>query len=531
MNSMDRRDILIAAALALLLFIVLLAQLGAPGVTWDEVAPSFPNAKNQAYWLSHLFSLESPFSQETIDQYWESASDHPSLPRTIAAVSYLLFGRMFDEIVALRIPSALKFSLLVGSIFLFLRLRLPRFSSLAGALSLALMPRLFGHAHFYSLDMPITCWWFWTAALGYLALLGKVWPGWFVLAYAIAFTTKLHAVFLPFPFAAWALYHIIFVEKNNLAVWKRAGWMALGAAIVTPLFYVALQPWLWHDTVHRVAERFLDYAEKSSARPIPLFYLGTTYYGDSPWHYPLVMILFTLPAVILFFYLFGLVSVGWPRYFRAGENTDDRRAWIGYWLFFVLHFLTPMMLVLLPLAQAYDGVRLFLPCFPFAACLVGLGFHLVQAVLRQSYQWSGVKWILMALLIVPSLFSYLNIHPYYLAYYNEMAGGIAGAQRKGMETTYWCDAFTRDFVEKLNDRIRPNGRLMAFSMPLELLEYYKQRGWLREDIQIDPTQPEYVLLHFRQGMFRPQVEWKIFYYSPIDRIELDDVPLVGLYYF
>jgi hypothetical protein len=82
---------------------------------------------------------------------------------------------------------------------------------------------------------------------------------------------------------------------------KSAAW----AALLAPVFYIGLQPWLWHETASRIVSRFFHYAEKT---PIPLYYLGTVYGESNPWHYPFVMVLFTIPVAILVFLLAGLAD-------------------------------------------------------------------------------------------------------------------------------------------------------------------------------------------------------------------------------
>ncbi len=519
-----RKDWLIAASFGLAAFIGLFIDLNGPGVTWDEAAPNFVCAKNQAYWISHLFELERPFSKETIDRYWETRSDHPSLPRTVAALSYLLFSPLMDEITALRIPSALMFSVLAASIFVFLRVFMSRIPALAGGLAIALMPRLFGHAHVFSLDVPIMCWWFWAAMVGYLVINGYAYSWLFGLVYAIAFTTKLHSVFLPFPLLLWALIYIGWVKQWNKSMLKRlliaAGW----AIVLTPVIYVGLQPWLWHDTIPRIMERFLDLAEKTTIRPIPLFYFNTYFANNTPWHYPLVMLGLTVPISILVLMLVAILfPTQWQGLHNNGSTIKDK---LGLYLFFMLHFITPILIILLPLAQGYDGCRLFLPCFPFAACLAGFGFDIVLRYLSRFQRKNILTAIMMAVLILPSLWTYISLRPYCLAYYNALAGGISGAEELGMETTYWCDALTGDFLKQTNEIIPPGKTVKPASMSFAVYEYYLERGWIDAAID-DPA--DYTLLQFRQGMFRQDEWYLVRYKKPVLSIEVDGIPLYALY--
>ncbi len=542
MKTFDLQDKIIAAGLALGVFLFLSADLGAPGVTWDEAYPSFHDSKRQAAWIANLFSSASSFSQETIDLYWESTSDHPTIQRSIAAISYLLFSPFLDEIIAFRLPVAFQFSVLIASIFLFLRLFVPKNSSVAGALSLVFMPRVFGHAHLANLDTPIMCWWFWAAIIVFLVYHGRMRPIWFGLAFAIAFGAKLHAAFLPFPLLAWAAIQWFFNRDGKSEVGKRIISAVFWACILTPVLYIGLQPWLWHDAIPRIAHRFLGYAEKVPQRPIPLYYFGTIYAGNTPWHYPLVLFFFSLPPVVLLLWLIGLLP---PLFAKTLWGRGDSRIaptsrpvpasnWIslngGIHLFLLFLFVTPLALLLLPMAQGYDGCRLFLPAFPFAALMVGFGFDAVLSLLRRRMNFIIANSLVFLLMLVPPLYSYYKIHPYYLAYYNELAGGIRGAKEMGMETTFYCDALKKDFIEVINAIIPADKSLKPCSMSFAVIQYYKDRGWLREDIHHDREPPwDFYLLQCRQGMFR-ETEWYLYkQQKPLAEIQVDGVPLFKLY--
>ncbi|MGC9328270.1 MAG: hypothetical protein ACP5I1_11595, partial [Candidatus Hinthialibacter sp.] len=340
-------------------------------------------------------------------------------------------------------------------------------------------------------------------------------------AYALAFCTKLHAVFLPGPLLAWVGI-MLFSHRRNRDYWMRAVQAAAWAMFFLPVFYIGLQPWLWHDTFTRIANRFFHYAAKT---PIPVYYLGTIYGQSNPWHYPFVMVLYTVPAVILLFILAGLASpLDWKR------STPGARcmSWLlgpkGIYPFLVFHFLAPLLII--QLAKAYDGCRLFLPCFPFAACLAGWGFYQIEKALSQRLNKKIVQAGLFLLLLIPSIAAYAKIRPYYLAYYNEIAGGVNGAWKRGMETTFWCDALTRDFLDQVN-RIVPEGKtIKPASMSFEVYEYYHQRGWAHPPIS-DPA--DYYLLQSRQGMWRRDETRLFFHETPLATVEIDGVQLFGLY--
>ncbi len=518
--------------LGLAAFVSVAVTLDDPGVTWDEAYPNIPAAERQAEWLTGLGGLEAPFSQATVDAHWETTSDHPSFARTCAAVSYLVLGRWLGEITAYRLPSAVWFGLLVAGVGLLAgTLRGPLAAWTAG-LALLLMPRMFGHAHFYSLDMPITALWFWAAAAFAWALGHPRRAPWAAAVYALAFATKLHAVFMPplllvVGLAAW--YERV---EEREAVWRGLlVWFGC-AALLTPLIYLLTQPWLWHETGPRLVDRFLGYASKVPNRPIHTWYLGTRYGGDTPWHYPLLLTATTVPPGTLLLALTGLgAALFRPRCLRGF-------AWsallLGGWL-------VPLLLVLLPLAQAYDGVRIFLPGFSFLAVLAGVGAAVLEEVgrnriLEKPYASAQIqRWRLLAGLVIVMVFvepagSLLRLHPNPLAYYTPLVGGLSGARRLGMETTYWCDALSPEFLERIDERVPAGAKVKSLAMPIEVLEYYQREGQLDPSLRFHEEPPyDFHILQCRQGMFTG-VEWNLYLnHRPLERVERDGVLLYALY--
>ena len=527
------RDLPPGLALGLVVFVVLVATLDDPGVTWDEQSPNFPAAKNQAQWFRRLLSQTDNFSAETIDEYWYTTSDHPSLPRSCAALSTILAGAYVDEIVAFRLPSALLFSILIASLFFWCRKYVGLGAAWVAPLCLVAMPRLFGHAHIFSLDVPMMCWWIWTLFAVAATLDGsrRAWRA--ALVFSLAFATKLHSVFLPplvLLWLAWLLYiHCDIAQRK--AILRRTLLVVAFAVVLVPLVYVASQPWLWHDTIPRIRERFFDYAHKT---PIGLWYLGHRYFEDTPWHYPLVMTLFTVPAGILMLLLLG-VGTGWRPPASASRPTKEALLRpLDRWLLMLLGMAVPMVLIILPLAQGYDGVRLFLPAFPCLAVLAGYGFQSLLGFVDRLTAPRRQKLLLIALVLigvlVPPCMDIVRLHPCQLAYYNALCGGLRGAQRLGLETTYWCDALTKPFLEEINRTIPPGSKLRPLSMNWNLIGYWQERGVLRADIDWPPTGPyDFHLLQCRQGMFTT-TEWGFYRrMKPLLVQERDGVPLFILY--
>lgn len=518
MNQFTKKDYLFCLLLVLSSFILVTIGTGKFGISWDEANPNFPTIKKQAEWISDFITHSEPWgyllSDEGVYDYWYTKSDHPSLSRTIAAISYSIFGDLIGEVRALRIPSAIYFSLMGAILYLWGTWAWGRVAGAGAAFSLYCLPRMFGHAHMAGLDIAITFWWV-VVAFAFIYR-EKTWKWSLVIAllYIGALSTKLHSVFLPFPLLAYALWQ------------RKPGWWRPFLLMGTLGFlgYIILQPWLWHHTLYRIGDRFFHYSVKATSNPIRLYYFETLFSNDTPWHYPIMMVLLTVPAAILLCFLFGMVKSIW----KWKVNSIA--------IYGLLNFLTPLSLVVLPLAQAYDGTRLFLPAFPFVALLAGFGLYSFLEWIKEkspTFQKPLHEKILVLLvchfIFLPPFFAMKSMTPFQLSYYNEFIGGVKGGMERGMESTYWCEAIVPEFIETLNQTLTPGCKLKTLAMPVEPLIYYQELGLLRKDITIGGELPyDFHLLQARQGMFG-QVEWHFYNKPPIAQVHYNGTPLIQLH--
>jgi hypothetical protein len=133
------------------------------------------------------------------------------------------------------------------------------------------------------------------------------------------------------------------------------------------------------------------------------------------------------------------------------------------------------------------------------------------------------------LFFLPPYVQTVRVAPLYLSYYNEAIGGVRGAARAGMETTYWLDAVTPAFIERLEEVLPEGARLSAWPN-VPHLRWLQVNGMLRGDIRVtDEMPPDYLLLVARRASFKPY-HWRIYEnVKPELAVELDGVELVGLY--
>jgi hypothetical protein len=124
----------------------------------------------------------------------------------------------------------------------------------------------------------------------------------------------------------------------------------------------------------------------------------------------------------------------------------------------------------------------------------------------KSIEWlphklTAVTMILM--LFVPALDTYLS-HPFQLSYYNRIVGGISGAYKRGLETTYFMEAMTPGFLKSLNEKLPKNATINA-SFANFMFTYYQSEGRLRRDIQISNKHPfDYYILLNRRSVLSPR---------------------------
>jgi len=502
---MNKRDFWIVFLLGAFSFFFVAFTINQPGITWDE-ANFIPSSLSYLDWFRQLKSPDA-FSLETITKYWWATREHPPLAKLLSALGILLFHKSAGLIAAARLPVAFSFSLLIILVYSLTRQFRGWRTALFASLSLLLMPRFFGHAHLASLDVPMSLMtvlvvysfvrgvksWKWSLALG--------------LGFGLALATKVNALFLPFPLLIWAhLYHRKQYANNLMAM-----------LFISPLIFFAIWPWLWVDTSQRLVEYLALKVQRST---IPVYYLGKTYGEVSPpWHYPFLLTAVTIPSGLLITSLAGFVRVIKTSFKARGTDSslpncpagDEHKT--GMLIIFTALF--PILLISLPGVPKYDGARLVLTALPFFAILSGIGLEWLvdkgTRLIRQKFSLRTVhlSLILGLLFLGINVWPLVSIHPYYLSYYNGLVGGVRGAKKLGLETTYWGDSLTRPVLDYLNNL--PQGtKINFFPAGINIVPILKLSGQLRADIEVTSREEaDLLVLNCRQGFFDEKL-WKIY---------------------
>jgi hypothetical protein len=511
-----------ALALGIVAFLAAGLTLDDPGITWDE--PEYlASAELQITWLAELpgraldGSLSAWTSADTLARYWHSRpyhNPHPPFYKTLSGSTWAGFHGWLGDYPAFRLSSAVLFGLLVGVLCLWGARAGGAIAGIGAALSFALMPRVFADAHFAATDMPLTAFWclgaffFWRASrrgrTADVLLFGVVW--------GMALATKFTGLFLVLPLVVWGALHAPRALPRLLLV----------GGIVAAAVMVLLNPYLWVDPVAKYLAFVRDSTSRQEWVPISTFYLGRSYPFELPWHHAGVLTLVTVPLPLLL-----LAGLGASRLREA-----VRRPLVSLCCLQLLFY---QLLMALPSSPGHDGVRLFLPQFPFLALLAGLGLALLWSrIAERAAAWGApatrlLRAGLAAVLFLPPAFAIAHAHPLELAYYNEVVGGARGAYARGFESTYWFDAATSEFLERAQRELPRGARVWTSPAPWHF-ETLQHAGRLRDDLVFTDSLPSpFLLLMTRQGMFTP-FHWRLHrFVRPIVEEEYEGVRLMALY--
>ncbi|MGQ9575977.1 MAG: ArnT family glycosyltransferase [Thermoguttaceae bacterium] len=432
--------ILVALAATLATFFTLVPDRGrgplrwGPGVTCDELYHVGAGKR-----LVHALRTQGWkfFTPDHIAQNFpwlpDSPPVHPPLGNWLLGWMHHLVDRQPDELVSLsvvapRFVPALAFGLLVLLVGLGVARAEGTLAGTAAAAGVALVPRVFGHAHLAALDMLIT-FWFVAAVLAVIwaDVRGGRWWQYLIagVTWGLAMLTKLHGVLVLPPVLVWMVWRLRWRVLVPLAAWLVGGMATLFAG----------WPWLWLDPIRHLRQ-FLFTA--TGRQPIQVFYLGQIWQDRMvPWHYAPVMFVVTLPLGLLALGLLGIWARG-----RARSGNPGYWLAMGSWAFVLAAFC-------LPGRPVYDGVRLFLMAFPLWAFSVGVGAKwLVEGPLLRRWSYP-VRASLLGVFLAGQAVGLVLYHPCYLSHYSALVGGLPGAEKLGFEVSYWGDSVTGDLLAEL----------------------------------------------------------------------------------
>jgi 4-amino-4-deoxy-L-arabinose transferase-like glycosyltransferase len=486
------------------------------GITWDE-----PNYFTSSYsyfsWFGHL-AVEPSDWWSSIDRYWEQSHEAPPFFKLwgglFAGGAALLFGTENLGLLgdAYRMGSYVLFLFSTYVAFRFVRESFGGVAAWGTALSMPLIPALFGFARLGQLDGAVASMYL-LAAVSLHRMLYRgdrtVLAG---VTLGLAFATKLNV----FPLVPAALLWILVYCRDWRAVGRLFACFCVGAVV-----FFGIWPWLWRDPMGRTWE-FLTWTAGMQEERFA-YYLGQWWAG-APFHYPLVTLLVLVPLAVA---LAGVLGVLWL--FR--EASYPAAGWV------LLNLVLVLAVAGSGLVPIYGGPRQFLAAFPLWAICAGVGIGWVASKLRVRLVITLAAYVALSL---PGILWTGTANS--LEYYGEAVGLLPGAHALGFETTYLADTY-KPAVEWLN-RVAPKGAtvyVQAGTHPV--LESYRRIGELRSDLRpayLAPIAPEgparddeprknsYFLFLPRQSIYTDQM-LALQEKRPLYEYEKGGVPLIGIY--
>lgn len=434
-------------------------QLMSFGLTWDE--PAYMRAAIEYHeWIQRLWRGEWIVLQPAVlSAYWEYNHEHPPLVKVWYALVAVPLIPQFGEIVAFRMAatalSATLFAVVATSV-------MSQWGVPAGLISVALllsMPRLFFHAHLAALDVP--------GALAYLVPILTFWHlrnqrAWWLgvvlgVIWGLALATKVNAAFALPVLGLWWL-----CCNRQLYLFGRLSLMA----VIAPMVFVAVWPWLWVDT----NDRLMDYLLWLTVDhwQIPQWFMGQSMLPP-PWYFAVVIALMVTPLALI---ILGLLGIRWQH--------DTERAYV---ILVLIAAIMPLVALMVS-SVVYDNDRLAMAFFVVWAILATQGVMQVTKWLsrgnphRQRYLWI----VVLAVSVAPSLIQMRMLWPHLLSYYSESVGALPGAAQLQMEHTYWNETYFSAF-QYINQHAPTNAQIWVEPWSLDVPHTYQRSGLVRPDLR------------------------------------------------
>ncbi len=531
--------LLVAAYFAGLALVGVLT-VGRIGITWDE-----PNYFTSTYsyfnWFGHVAAEPSDW-WASIDRYWEQSHEAPPFFKLwaglFAGAGALVFGTEDLELLgnAYRLASYALFLLSTYAAFRFARGAFGRAAGWGTALSMPLMPALFGFARLGQLDGAVASMYLLAAIALYRTLADGpaygarrrvVWAG---VVLGLAFATKLNV----FPLVPAALLWVLVYRREDARA--ALGRLLVASGVGAAVFF-ALWPWLWRDPVGRTWE-FLTWAGGLQEERFT-YYLGEWWAG-APFHYPLATLVVLVPLAVAAAGVVGTVGL-----FR--DARDPAAGWV------LLNLSLVVAVAGSGLVPVYGGPRQFLAAFPLWALCAGVGVGWLasrvaarraarRAAGRRAAGRAGLALTLAAYaaLSLPGVLWTGTENS--LEYYGEAVGLAPGARAMGFETTYLADTY-EPAVGWVSEVAPRGATVYAQAGTYPVLESYRRIGVLREDLRpayLAPIAPEkfvvdgeprgdsFFLFLPRQSIYTNQM-LALDEEEPLYTYEKGGVPLVKVY--
>jgi 4-amino-4-deoxy-L-arabinose transferase-like glycosyltransferase len=451
----------------LCVFIGALATAGDVGVVWDE--PFFWSKEDAiGVWFRSVFGSaehrKEALSPEGLKRAWPfcigTPHENPPVWAILGETGHAVAVPILGELHARRLASAALFAGVAAGLF---GVALRHWGTAAAFTALAawvLHPRVFTHGRIGAIDMTMTAFWFFAACAFRRACEREAASWTFGPLWGLAIMSKFTALIAGPANVLWAVLY------RRWPMWKVLAF----AVILTPITMVAVHPGWWMNPIEGFSTAVEIHLHRHETQTVPTWYWGMIWPHALPWHNTLVLTFCCTPPAWMILAAIGLLG------FIAGRGRDSAMGWA------VINWAAMMLVRALPIAPGHDGIRQFLPAFPFLALMAAFGVFSLQRLFRSEI----VGVVIAGLAVGSSAVSCWYARPAPLSYYSELVGGLKGAQKLGLESTYWWECVSPEFLEEMN-RTLPEGAVVGLSSHgniQDVFERYQKWGMLRSDVKV-----------------------------------------------
>jgi 4-amino-4-deoxy-L-arabinose transferase-like glycosyltransferase len=376
------------------------------------------------------------------------------------------------------------------------------------------MPRMFAHAHFATLDGPLTA--AWVLAWAAFAPACRRWyfTPLFGVALGLTLAAKFTGCFALAPFVAWAA---VYRDRRAAAVLTVSVPVALGV-------FIALNPPLHAEPLAGLRTFFELNLNRVDHRGLNITtqFFGRMYDLDHPlpFYNSLVWTMIVVSPMSLL--LAGIGIVATVRRWRTDPVS----------LLLVFQWATLIIVRATPWAPPHDGVRLFLPSFAFLAALagVGAGRGLYRDTLYSPKKIVAQGWakVMIGIVLTMGTVDLISYFPHGLSFYNRLIGGLRGATALGMEPTYWWDSLDAESLAWLACNTGPGEKIAFAAAPPKNLLLLKRWGRLA-NLPSDAGTFRWYVIQRRPSAWSPADRWLIEHVKPAYQRCFKGVALLDVY--
>lgn len=495
------RDLAVSLAVAIACALLLLLTSPPLPIVWDE-GDTIERAES-------LTATGEPWPYTTLRE------GHPPLSGILVALGERIAPGWLDPLTRYRFGPCLFFALAAGAMFYRLRRDYALWIVPIVAVGVLLtMPRMFAHAHFATLDGPLTA--AWVLAWATFAPACRRWYLSPLLGVALGLTlsAKFTGWLAIVPFVAWAtLYHD---RRAAIA-------LAIGVPVALAVF-IAVNPPLWSDPVAGLRTFFELNLNRADHRGLNITtqFLGRMYDLDHPLPFYNTLVWTMIVVSPMSLLLAGIGIVATVRRWRTDPTS----------MLLVLQWATLIIVRATPWAPPHDGIRLFLPSFAFLAALagVGAGRGLYRETLYSTEKIVAQGWakVMIGIVLTMGTVDAVGYFPHGLSFYNRLIGGLRGATRLGMEPTYWWDALDSETLQWLARNTGPHEKVAFAAAPPKNLELLK--GWGRlARVPSDTGKFRWYVIQRRPSAWQAVDRRLIEHAKPAYQMTFKGVPLLDVY--